>query len=57
MAKEQLSLVPPTHDDAVVFKTRAESLTMGLPCIHQARQVPRLEPDRSSHWITRGKTW
>lgn len=45
MVKERLFLVPHTHYDAAVFKTRAEYLTMGLPNILQALHILRKDPD------------
>lgn len=42
--KDRLFIVPHTHYDAVVFKTRAEYLEMGLPIILQALQCLKADP-------------
>ena len=42
--KDRLYIVPHTHYDAVVFKTRAEYLEMGLPIILHALQCLKSDP-------------
>ncbi|MHB9034688.1 MAG: alpha-mannosidase [Anaerolineae bacterium] len=42
--KDRLYFIPHTHYDAVVFKTRAEYLEMGLPIILHALQAMRDDP-------------
>jgi alpha-mannosidase len=44
MTQERLFAVPHTHYDAVVFKTRAEYLEMGLPIILEALQCLQANP-------------